>query len=364
MKTSAATHELPAAAVDAFHVFVGRCRYGRTIIAHDVDADGVSAGIILEAALRRSGITSVQRFLPDRTRNPWSETNRASLAALEPSHLFLLDLGARAEPVLDNVPACSIDHHAVDRETAAGTVISSYGWTPSPNTSLLVWRLCGTLTDVSDLDWVAAIGTLGDHGAIAAYPALRSVTKKYSLARLKDIVVLINAARRASPSQAEAGARLLASSREPRDFLAPTPELRLLREARWQIQAALADGKRAAPKFADSVALIQVESPCQIHPVLAQIWRTRLPRHIVIVANRGYVPGRVHFSVRGPVGTNVLAFLRALPLEPGEGEYGHGHDAASGGSLPIARWTELLRILGFAADPTPAPPPAPPMAEC
>lgn len=35
-------------------------------------------------------------------------------------------------------------------------------------------------------------------------------------------------------------------------------------------------------------------------------------------------------------------------LPPGDGRFGSGHDQASGGSLPIARWNELLGHLGFA----------------
>jgi len=82
--------------------------------------------------------------------------------------------------------------------------------------------------------------------------------------------------------------------------------------------------------------------------VIAQIWRTRLPKYIVIAANDGYLPGRVNFSARAASGTNVLEFLRGVDLPPGEGNFGHGHDQASGGSLPLARWNQFLQALGFA----------------
>jgi hypothetical protein len=105
--------------------------------------------------------------------------------------------------------------------------------------------------------------------------------------------------------------------------------------------------KKAAPVFSDNVALVRVNSACQIHPLVAQSWRTRLPKYIVMVANEGYIPGRVNFSVRTASGINVLDFLKNVELSPGEGSYGHGHDSASGGSLPVERWNELLSSLGF-----------------
>lgn len=99
--------------------------------------------------------------------------------------------------------------------------------------------------------------------------------------------------------------------------------------------------------FAGNVALVRINSACQIHPLIAQSWRSRLPKYIVIAANEGYIPGRVNFSVRTNSGVNVLDFLRGVDLSEGEGNYGHGHDSASGGSLPMERWNELLIKLGF-----------------
>jgi single-stranded-DNA-specific exonuclease len=109
------------------------------------------------------------------------------------------------------------------------------------------------------------------------------------------------------------------------------------------------EAKKAAPIFAGNVALIRTHSGCQIHPLVAQIWRGRLPKYIVIAANDAYLPNRVNFSCRAADGTNVLEFLRGLELSAGEGNYGHGHDGASGGSLPPERWNELLQKLGFPA---------------
>lgn len=112
--------------------------------------------------------------------------------------------------------------------------------------------------------------------------------------------------------------------------------------------AAFAEGKKAGPVFSGQVALVRVHSPCLIHPLVAQVWRTRLPRYITIVANEGYLPGWVTFSARSTAQYNLLDFFRQIDLDLAEGYFGYGHDQASGGSIPVAAWNELLRQLGFA----------------
>jgi len=93
-----------------------------------------------------------------------------------------------------------------------------------------------------------------------------------------------------------------------------------MREARREVNAAMAEAKKHAPLFAGQVALIRIHSSCQIHPLIAQIWRSRLPKYVVMVANDGYRPGHVHFSVRGQQ-INVLDFLSSVHISEGDGAY-------------------------------------------
>jgi single-stranded-DNA-specific exonuclease len=44
----------------------------------------------------------------------------------------------------------------------------------------------------------------------------------------------------------------------------------------------------------------------------------------------------------------VLEFLNGFDIGKGEGSFGHGHDQASGGSLPVERWAKLKEKMGFA----------------
>lgn len=201
---------------------------------------------------------------------------------------------------------------------------------------------CAPLTDVEDLDWIAAIGALSDVGERAPFPLLASVRKRYTMFGLKEVTALVNAARRAADAQPETAARALLTYPSPRELVrSDAPDVAALRTARAEVQRAMAEAKKAAPQFSGNVALIRVRSRCQVHPVIAQIWRTRLPKYIVLVANDGYLPGRVNFSARSAPGVDLIAFLRA------QGVDARGHDQATGGSVTVDEWEALLARLGF-----------------
>ena len=345
------TPDLEAARA-AFRAFVEPVpRDAAACALHDSDADGLAAGVLWQRGLERLGFTNIHRLLPDRQRSAWSAGNRRTIQEASPDRLFVLDLGSQPEPVLLGVPTCFIDHHRPGGVPEGDTLISAYAWDPIPTTALLTWELLIGLTDVADLDWVAAIGLMGDLGDAAPFPMLAEAKKRYTAKYLKEAVALLNAARRASHYDPEAAARALLAHADPRDLVnSDSADVQALRAARAEVKAAMEEAKKAAPVFSGSVALIRASSPCQIHPLVAQIWRTRLPKFIVLAANDAYLPGRVNFSARAAKGVNVLEFLRSVPLPPGEGNFGQGHDQASGGSLPVARWNLLLAALGFAPD--------------
>ncbi len=336
----------------AFQAFVSPIPRDAAVVAlHDSDADGLAAGVLWQRGLERLGFSNIRRLLPDRERSAWSEGNRKTIKDTSPDRLFVLDLGSQPTSVLSGVPTCFVDHHRPGGVPDGDTLVSAYTWDPIPTTALLTWELLAGLTDMADLDWVAAIGLMGDLGESAPFPMLAEVKKRHTAKYLKEAVALLNAARRAARYDSEAAARALLAHADPRELVSSqSADVQALREAREEVKAAMEEAKKAAPVFSGQVALIRASSPCQIHPLVAQIWRTRLPKFIVLAANDAYLPGRVNFSARAARGVNVLEFLRSVPLPPGEGNFGQGHDQASGGSLPVARWNALLAALGFGPD--------------
>jgi single-stranded-DNA-specific exonuclease len=111
-----------------------------------------------------------------------------------------------------------------------------------------------------------------------------------------------------------------------------------LRAYRAEVQVELAIARKQAPLFSADPpgALVPLDSACQIHPLIAQQWRTRLPRFAVIAANRGYLPGVVAFSARTQRTDLVLPTLLLAPDigADDEASYGRGHDQAAAATCP------------------------------
>jgi len=338
-----------AAALAAFKGFLqGLDRAAPTTVLCHSDADGVSAGAILYRTLERLRFSDLTILVTGKGANAYTPQTRQRVAAAHPDALFVLDLGCLQEPILPGVPTCFIDHHRPLGVPPEGVLISSYTWQPSPNAALLVYWLCSELTPSEDMLWVAAIGTLSDLGYKAPFAIIPQAKKIYKAKWLREATTLINAGRRSATGDAETALQAILTAQHPREIAeGDHPAARQLAEYRREVNAALAEAKKAAPKFSGQIALVRVHSPCQVHPLVAQIWRTRLPRYMVLVGNEGYMPGYVAFSMRTASEVNLLDFLAGVEVDVAEGYFGYGHDQATGGLLPIASWNKLLQQLGF-----------------
>lgn len=331
-----------------FAEFVGRLTPGRpvAVLCHS-DCDGLGAGAVLVKALQRLG-HAVAVEVTGKGGSAWAPDVAPRLARHDPQALVVADLGVRAEPVLAGVPTCLVDHHKPTGTPARATVITGYGTDPTPTSGLLALA-CAEAVGVADgLDWLAAIATLSDLGDAAPFQLMTDVRTSYKITHLRDATALLNAARRSATGDARPALDLLLKAAGPKDVTAgPHPEVEYLKRCKAEVSAAFAEAKKVAPKVVGDVALIRVNSPCQVHPMVVQIWRTRLAKPVVMVANRGYVPGQVNFTVRTATGLNLIDFLREkAPPDPGP-NYGHGHDQATGGALKFDQWNIFIRGLGF-----------------
>lgn len=336
-------------AIQAFHSFLSRCPLSfHTLIISHSDADGVAAGAIMYRTLERLGFGNFDIIITGKGQNAYTPATKKQAAAYKPERLFVLDLGCKEEPVVEGAPTLFIDHHRPFGVPPEGVLISGYTWQPIPNTSLLTWWLCKEAADVEDMDWVAAIGTLSDLGEKAPFDIIQQAKRKYQAKWLKEATALVNAARRSSSGEASVALWAVLKAAHPREIVEGEGEeahrLALFRE---EAKAALEEAKKASPQFSGNVALVRISSPCYVHPLIAQIWRTRLPKYIVIAANEGYMPGYVAFSVRTAADVNVLDFLGQVEVDVAEGYLGYGHDQASSGVLPVESWQKLVQELGF-----------------
>ena len=343
-----------------FAAAVDRFRPGRPVIlmSHN-DADGLSAAAILLRALDRAGRGHAVRLV-GRGENAWSATMHAEIDAYprEAGGLVVADLGTRGDPVATDLPTILVDHHVangapLDPDSdgiTAPIAISGLAFDPVPSTSLLAWRCVQDLAgaDNTDLLWLAAIGLIGDLGDRAPFPELADARKRYGATALREATSLVNAPRRTASGDAADALRLLLAADSPKDLLSGRhPELALMQAARDEVRAALDAGRRAPPRVVGDVALIRLDTPCQVHPQVAQSWTHRLRGKIVLAANSGYRPGWVHFAARTGGDHDLIEFFAAHRPDGADEQYGNGHRRASGGALRTEDWNRFAAALGF-----------------
>lgn len=316
------------------------------ILAH-FDADGLAAAAILQRAMAKAGVQADVRIV-GKAENPWSDALRAELARRRPSGLVVADLGVRDGDLLTGAFTVILDHHVPAGAPENALVVSGHGRVPEPPTALLAWWCASGIADVDDLLWLAALGIVGDMADEAAFPEMAEAQRRYGKTALRSAAALVNAPRRTALADAAPALALLLKSSSPKELLSGGhPETTVLLAAREEVRSALDQARRVPPKVRGDIALIAFDSPCQIHPLVAQQWRSRLAGSVVIAANRGYRPGWVHFAARSATGRDLVEFLRARrPEGAGEG-YGGGHRQATGGALPIPQWNAFVSGLGF-----------------
>ncbi len=328
---------------------------GPVLILGHFDADGLSAMAVLGRAFQASG-QEVDFRIVGKGENPWSEAMRAELTARAPGGLIVCDLGVRPGAIAPGVATVVIDHHVPTGTPAEATVITGAEMAPIPTSSLLAYWCAAALTDPDPLLWIAAIGLIGDMAEDAGFPELAEAQKRYGKTALREAVSLLNAPRRAAAADATPSLALLMKGAGPKDVTSGVfPETAVLRAAKAEVAAELETARRVAPKVRNGVALIRFASPTQIHPLIAQQWRSRLKGEVVLAANTGYRPGWVHFAARtARPELDLIAFL-AERRPPGADEnYGSGHRQATGGALRLADWNAFVSALGFPEEQVPA----------
>jgi single-stranded-DNA-specific exonuclease len=316
------------------------------VLSHN-DADGLSAAAILVRAFTAAGWPAHARIL-GRGETPWSGAIRSELIRTELGGLIVADLGTRPGPIAPGIPTVILDHH-VPRGTPEGaTLISGHAFEPIPTTSVLALWCASVVRDTSDLLWLAALGLIGDMAGKAGFPELEEARRRYGITALREAVSLLNAARRSASGDPGPALTLLLTAAGPKEITSGNrPEVAALRAAKTEVQEALAAAKRVGPKVRNGIALLRFDTPCQVHPLLAQTWRARLKSEIVIAANAGYRPGWVHFAARTARDLSLIDFL-AEHAPPGADEsYGSGHAGASGGALRPTDWNAFVSQLGF-----------------
>lgn len=344
---------VPPPALDPETLFAGALetfdRSKPVLVMGHFDADGLSATAIFLRALTSAGWQTEWRLV-GRGENAWSAEMREELAERKSlGGLIVTDLGTRSGSIAPHIPTVVVDHHVPFGFPDGAVTISGASEKPIPTSSLLAFRSAAALGDNADLLWLCALGLIGDMAEDDGWPEMAEARARYGVTALRNAVSLLNAPRRASRADARPALALLLKGEGPKDVTSGRfPETAALLAAKEEVKAELEKAKRIGPKVVGDVALIRFASPCQIHPLVAQSWRGRLKDKIVIAANFGYAPDRVHFAARtSRPDADLIGFFGKHRPSGADEQYGGGHRQASGGALAPADWNSLVRSLGF-----------------
>ncbi|KAK1783208.1 DHH phosphoesterase [Copromyces sp. CBS 386.78] len=369
--------------IEAARRFILECATAKTktLIVPDKDADGLASGSILQQTLVLLGLPSslITTHLVQRGNNIHDPSERAAMADLSPSYVFVLDQGSRRSlPVVDipNHRALIIDHHqAAEDEFPSGSQhVTACNSPPVATSALLTYLICHPLHPAIEEQcaWLAVLGTHGDLGTNfkwqPPFPDMGNVLKRYTRKRLNDAVSLINAPRRTAAYNVPAAWEALTQATGPADLLAN----KALWAARAEVNAEVERCTHVPPKFSTDgrVAVLRMKSKAQVHPVIATRWAGHLKSaklEVVMAANDGYLEGKVNFSCRvakcarerrgGRGAVNIIELLNGIvevaedpSLKERLGEsFARGHKEASGGVVPTKEFEEMMALMGVGA---------------
>lgn len=217
--------------------------------------------------------------------------------------------------------------------------LTSYGELPETPTAPLMRRIVPEAPA-----WLAAVGAAGDLGdAGFALPECAGAVPRTAIKRL---VSLVNAPRRLPDGPVRTALALLVEHDDPRAALGDA-RVAELEDAKATWRAEFDRVVHTAPRMVgEAVALLRFSSPAQIHPLVATAWARRLAPRIVLAANDGYLgEGNVSSPSAAARATCAACCSPRCRTATSASSFAHGHDRATGGSLPEAEFERLLANL-------------------
>jgi hypothetical protein len=350
----------------------------RTILVPDKDADGLTSGAILQRTLLELGLDkdNISVYFVNKGSHVGGDIEREDITKLEPAFIFVLDQGSGTAPPLANLPhkGLIIDHHHNSGPTDfpdGSDHVSAWDCPPVVTASLLTYHICSGLSpNIADqTKWLCAIGTHGDLGNSfkweEPFPDFSTLFKQTGFSK-KDIntaVSLLNAPRRTAEYDVHSAWSALTNAASPGDIL-KSPRLQA---ARSEVNLQVERHTHTPPQFSSDgrIAFLRISSSFQIHPVIATRWAGHLRSknlQVVMVANGGYLPGKVNFSCRiakcakeRGEDVNIIEILEEvagrsedLGLRERLGRsFARGHKEASGGIVGEGEFGEFEKLLGL-----------------
>ncbi|AKQ66416.1 hypothetical protein A176_003328 [Myxococcus hansupus] len=346
----------PEAALTEARRFLATLKDRRVVVVPHPGVEGLTAGVLALRALQAAGARVTAR-VPDKGEHAFSPAMRDRLRLVAPDALVILEPANRPPPRADagktagtesqganatgspnGIPSLVVAPQGTTDGYPGSTLLSARGLEPAVNASLLTYLLASPSVIPGPMEWLAVLGTVAAHGADAPIPFMKDALRRAGRTAVTEAVSLLNAARRSSRFAAPMALEVLLRAGSATDITrGNVPGVDTLHDCRLEVQRETARCSKTPPRTTNNIVFLLFSSEAQVHPQVAVRWAQRLPDHIVIAANTGYLPGKVDFSVRSRVPMVLEALLATLNFDPGVSDL----------SLPQADFLRLAASLGF-----------------
>lgn len=290
-------------------------------IFHDADPDGTCSAVLLALAIEKKRGTppqihlapSGERFLPDET--------IAFLRSKKVNVLFTTDIALDEHPeqlqkAAEFARVIVIDHHKLYADVKDKNILLlkpqllAEGIDPARYcSSKLVYDLCMRQVDISEKDWVAAVGVISDMTGEQWQDFLHAVFKKYNYStrhskkssdwfdtRMGMISKIISSAEVYDPKNVDLCFNTLSRASSPREVFS-SELVRFEKEVSAEIKKFL-DGLKDDAEFYEDAELIyyHIKSRLNIKSPLCTLASLNYPNKTVMVVS--VTGGRAFVSVR------------------------------------------------------------------
>lgn len=217
----------------------------RIVLLYHIDTDGICSAKIVSEALSRLN-KKVLDFFPSSPKMLKDNGFQESIRKDEPDLVVIVDVGVEEnEPLIVNNPGYKfviLDHHQITKDLSDKRVVHVNPKIKGDERFIPASKICfdemSKIIDIKDLDWVSAVGVIGDSGAIENKAFINKTLKKYGFKPKDDkdyyfdsyfgeLSNLINGAKMCKGNDgAEKALRILQESGDPHEFYNNAYELR------------------------------------------------------------------------------------------------------------------------------------------
>lgn len=347
--------------INTFESFLKSINETSTVaLYHDSDCDGTTAATLIIKGLKRVKDKDISYVFTHQGKRAFTPEIIKDLQNRGVTHLIVADLSMENDPLIDEILSFAkvlvIDHHptTVDGNKEGLTVIKSQDLHPEQEmsavcTAQMAYELFSALTDMSDLDWLAAAGILADANFEHQREFVEGVFKKYSIDfRTPDpfntyfakVPKYIDFARCADLNNIE---RIRSVLLEAKSFEDAIENLKEFEPIAQEVTRAVNeyDVKKEDQGILSFYHLV---SPYEINSLCSTIISFQKdPDHLIIVYKEK--DGETHVSARFQKKTIDTGKLLRACIQGFENANAGGHIPASGAGFPSKYWSEFKKRL-------------------